>query len=637
MASIPSNAGRGKRGFGRFVLVLLVLAIAACGGAMIYFHETPQQFWKRLVEWFDAFAQPKRAPLPSPTPTPTATPAPAPTPVPEATPTPPLPPDPLAWLAEHRNYWPKEVVLSKEVEFPAVINGKVTGSVKARPGTRVQLALIETDAVGVVYMGGGARISASATDLPQRAEAAMAKAAADEAAPAAAPAATATPAGSVPLPRAGSLVPMTVGGPRQTVASLKDRKVTLSGSAELHLTGAGDPLEGCTVHFTSPDAWLFMEKIAPSLVAANFLNRMWVDGVPADVASNIRVVQFREGAVLIPHGPDFAAMTAFSEPSLAGASLPLRCYEAYDDASLGPVKATISSFRLKRGYEATIAENEDGTGFSKNYVAQDYDLLVKSLPAALDNKVRFVRIFPWRWVQKKGVGGKIWQNLNVGWYYNWNINDNSSPDIEYVPIRQGRLGPRLTQDWRARGATHLLGYNEPDQEKQANITVDDAIAGWPELLKTGLRVGSPAVATGGKGLAWLYEFMQKADAASLRVDFVAVHYYGAVPPGDAVGAASRFYKYIKEIHDRTRRPIWVTEWNNGAPWTKEAEPNAVQQRDAIREMAKMLDRTPFVERYAIFNWVEGPRVIQRADGSLTPAGEVYRDHASPLSYRQERP
>ncbi len=48
----------------------------------------------------------------------------------------------------------------------------------------------------------------------------------------------------------------------------------------------------------------------------------------------------------------------------------------------------------------------------------------------------------------------------------------------------------------------------------------------------------------------------------------------------------------------------------------------------------MLDATPFVERYAIYNWVEDVRHVQNDDGQLTPAGEVYRDQESPLSYRQ---
>ena len=54
-------------------------------------------------------------------------------------------------------------------------------------------------------------------------------------------------------------------------------------------------------------------------------------------------------------------------------------------------------------------------------------------------------------------------------------------------------------------------------------------------------------------------------------------------------------------------------------------------------MIEMLDKTPFVERYAIYNWVEDVRNVQRKDGTLTPAGEAYRDKASPLSYLQAKP
>lgn len=53
-------------------------------------------------------------------------------------------------------------------------------------------------------------------------------------------------------------------------------------------------------------------------------------------------------------------------------------------------------------------------------------------------------------------------------------------------------------------------------------------------------------------------------------------------------------------------------------------------------MIEMMEETPFVERYALFNWVEGCRELVRKDGSLTPAGEVYRDRKSTFSYRQPK-
>ena len=165
--------------------------------------------------------------------------------------------------------------------------------------------------------------------------------------------------------------------------------------------------------------------------------------------------------------------------------------------------------------------------------------------------------------------------------------------------------------------------------------VDDAINAWPGLLATGLRLGSPATSDGGQG--WLYKFLDKADATGLRVDFVAVHYYRAIAdPNDAKGAASQFYQYLKAVHDRVKRPLWITEWNNGANWTHAKKPDSNQQRAAIAAMIKMLDETPFVERYAPYNWVDDTRQLVRKDGSLTLAGEAYRDKKSPLAYTQAK-
>lgn len=283
---------------------------------------------------------------------------------------------------------------------------------------------------------------------------------------------------------------------------------------------------------------------------------------------------------------------------------------------------------------ATLAQNPNGTGFSKNFVAQDHDLLVQNLPPELKEKLSFVRVFPWHWTGKKGFGGNIGKDLNLSWFYNWNLNRNSHLDVEYVPIKQKQYWPSLKQNWQARGATHLLGFNEPDRPDQANMTVKQAIAGWPALLGTGLRLGSPSTSDG--GLKWLYEFIAEADRKGLRVDYVAVHYYRAVnDPSDPKAAVAQFKRFLQQIHDRTKRPLWVTEWNNGANWTKPRDPKPEEQQRTIQAMVKMLEETDFVERYALFNWVEPSRALVRKDGSLTPAGEAYRDYESRIGYQQQ--
>ncbi|MBN2341939.1 MAG: hypothetical protein JXX29_16205 [Deltaproteobacteria bacterium] len=418
--------------------------------------------------------------------------------------------------------------------------------------------------------------------------------------------------------------------------ALSNLNVTITGFGELHLTDDGTPLTDCTVQLNSPDAWVFFENIRPSVVASGFLDQIIVNGAAAVLDSNVRVVQYAQGAVIIPHSPDFAPLTVYTETEFEGDSMQMAQYTEYNSTNLGAFSGSISSMVLKRGYMATVAVEDAGTGISETIVAQDGDIYLGALPAGLNNSIQFVRVFPWRWTTKKGISGDPSSELNLKWDYNWNISKNSSLDQEYVAIRQTRWWPGLDQDWEARGINHLLGYNEPNSADQSDILVGDAVWSWTDLLATGLRVGSPAPTDG--GLAWLYDFMTQTASENKRVDFVAVHYYRCY--GDAsnpTGTADQFYNFLKGVWDNTRKPIWITEWNNGANWTTCADPTAEQQDAAIAAMLDMLDNAPFVERYALYNWVEDSRRVAWDDGSLTAAGITYRDHQSPIAYTQAIP
>jgi hypothetical protein len=437
-----------------------------------------------------------------------------------------------------------------------------------------------------------------------------------------------------PSPASGQVLDIREG--LHTFKAITNTGITLSGRSELQLTDPTSPLPGSTVNLTSPDAWCVLTAIKPSTAVSTHLGRMKVNGMPAVVDGNCRVVQYAMGSVVIPQAPSFRPLQVFEGPHFSGESASLGAFTYYKGTGLSAQNGAISSFVLKRGNMATFAQNENGTGISRCYVAQDGDLEVSVLPADFDNSVRFVYVLPWRWASKKGIAGNIEGGLNVQWKYNWNLDQNSTRDLEYVPIRQQRWWPGLDQNWRTRGSNHLLGYNEPDSASQANIAVGDALWSWPDLLATGLRVGSPAVTDGGRS-GWLYPFLQQADAARLRVDFVAVHYYWCFNPADPDGAANQLYAFLKATYDQVRRPLWVTEWNQGANWTGCGDPTPAQHQAAVARMIEMLDNTPFVERYAIYNWVEDVRRVKWDDGSLTAAGVSYRDKVSPLAYVQEVP
>lgn len=151
--SVRSKPPR-RGGGGKFLLAILFLAGAAFVYAMVHFNESPQQVWKRLVDFVETLGSQPPVPastpesLPTPTPLPPPPPTPESTPIAEETPAPP-PVEPLAWLLEHKDRMPKEVVL----ELPSTLwlseNGKVIGSVTLPAGTNAQLTGCSSQMVDV--------------------------------------------------------------------------------------------------------------------------------------------------------------------------------------------------------------------------------------------------------------------------------------------------------------------------------------------------------------------------------------------------------------------------------------------------------------------------------------------------------
>jgi|GEM_PF-3003021 len=99
-----------------------------------------------------------------------ATQAPAPAPV-QAAPPRATPPPPLTLGTLERRFWPRQVKLLKNTEFPIIFNGKVAGKASFPPGTVVALTSVEGEMITVKNGEASQRIPASDTDLLQQAEA----------------------------------------------------------------------------------------------------------------------------------------------------------------------------------------------------------------------------------------------------------------------------------------------------------------------------------------------------------------------------------------------------------------------------------------------------------------------------------
>ena len=424
-------------------------------------------------------------------------------------------------------------------------------------------------------------------------------------------------------------------GGNRVVKSIAGKRVALNGRAVVVVRGSDPKLGDGEFHFSSssPDASVEFEQVRPSVVQRDYLGAFFVDDEPAVHGENVRLVPKVTGAIVVPHGPDYEALLAYRSPNLAGDPRGCVVHKYYKSAELGEDEDQIESFTLRKGYMATLAEHENGTGASQVFIARDRDLSVKRLPEGLRGKVSFIRVFPWRYTGKKGYAGNLkpTQALDARWFYDWGAGKQSTLDIEYVPMRHNAHWDSFKKINALENVTHLLGFNEPNQRDQANMTVEQALALWPKLQASGLRLGSPSPNDAQRGLDWLYKFMDEADKRGYRVDFVAVHYY------KADWSDKQMIGWLHEIHKRTGgRPIWLTEFNNGAPWTKNHNPTYAENARKLDEYCRIMDAADFVERYAIFNL--GPDSQERQlirGGELTPAGKWYRRYVGEEAYTEK--
>lgn len=93
----------------------------------------------------------------------------------------------------------------------------------------------------------------------------------------------------------------------------------------------------------------------------------------------------------------------------------------------------------------------------------------------------------------------------LAWWYNWGPDGNPGAiacsaqlGIEFVPMQWGKWNIETLQKDIHPGAKHLLGFNEPGHQEQANLDPQQAAALWPHLEAVardmGLKLGTPSPA-----------------------------------------------------------------------------------------------------------------------------------------------
>jgi hypothetical protein len=215
---------------------------------------------------------------------------------------------------------------------------------------------------------------------------------------------------------------------------------------------------------------------------------------------------------------------------------------------------------------------------------------------------------------------KALRRAGAGWYHAWTAEPPSyvgRTRADFVPMMWG--AGSVTDEGLASAKRHgpwLLGFNEPDLGEQADMSVEQALDLWPRLESTGLRLVSPAPAWGGADEGgWLDRFMTGAEQRDLRVDAVALHWYG----GDwrPRRAVEQLTDYLDAVHDRYGKPIWLTEvalmrFDDGP----RVPPGKVQAR-FVKLMSRALHTRDWVSRWA---WFGLPADATRASSGLYRPG-----------------
>ncbi|TRZ42850.1 glycosyl hydrolase [Robertkochia solimangrovi] len=219
------------------------------------------------------------------------------------------------------------------------------------------------------------------------------------------------------------------------------------------------------------------------------------------------------------------------------------------------------------------------------------------------------------------------------WYYSWTPRrDASIPEnVQFVPMFWGKEMTNTENVNYVRGlaeegkVAYLMGFNEPDNAEQANMTVQRALDLWPLLEQVGVPLVSPCTVHFDND--WMKEFMYRAEQLNYRIDYFAMHWYADIDP-------KFFINDVKRAYEMYKKPIWITEFAVGDWDATNINNNKYSSSDILEFMEAVLpalDTMPYVERYAWFNSDPedpnlGRSVLYDENEGLTILGEFYATH-----------
>lgn len=222
---------------------------------------------------------------------------------------------------------------------------------------------------------------------------------------------------------------------------------------------------------------------------------------------------------------------------------------------------------------------------------------------------------------KKGIGcpsgctASTLTDLGVSWFYNWNSYTSISTSVKFIPMcfsgKKSRLDALTSYD-------QLLGFNEPDNDNQANMTVDEAYGNWSILDSKTVEIASPVMASNAAASgSWLELFMAKTPAPN--VDYIAVHWYGG-------NYTANFKNRMQDIYNKYQKPLWITQFACQTVSSATADPNKYSTDDVnkfLDNVIPWIQNQTWIYRYAWHDAKSGSSAFWYPDGTLTATGAKY--------------
>ena len=232
--------------------------------------------------------------------------------------------------------------------------------------------------------------------------------------------------------------------------------------------------------------------------------------------------------------------------------------------------------------------------------------------------------------------------INPSWHYSWSASllENHPTGLEFVPQFWGKNSisletiQALKPHIESGKIKYLIGFNEPDLESQANMTVAEAIQKWSELeqllksedLYDKVALVSPVVAHDYSN--WLIPFLNQAFTLGFKIDYLAIHRYTQNNDPDA------FLDNLNDLYmslESYGKKIWLKEFSVRSIGNETNTPENVLA--FMQVVLPALESYDWIYRYAWFSARKDSTYFNRQEDSIlfdsdnleiTPLGTYYK-------------